>query len=130
MSDVAVLETRQEAEDKATQLPKPSGYKLLCMVPKIDENYASGLVKADSTVHVEQQTTIVLYVIKLGPDAYKDENKFPTGPWCKEGDFIITRAYTGTRVAVHGKEFRLINDDSVEGTVDDPRGVTLAGKSL
>lgn len=129
MSDVAVLETRKEAE-AATQIPRPSGYKILCMVPKVDDTYESGLVKAGATIHTEQQTTIVLYVVKLGPDAYKNEVKFPTGPWCKEGDFIITRAYAGTRVAIHGTEWRVINDDTVEGVVDDPRGITLAGKNI
>jgi co-chaperonin GroES (HSP10) len=130
MSDVAVLETRKEAEEKATQIPNPSGYRILCMVPKIDGTYESGLIKAETTINVEQQITVVLYVVKLGPEAYKDEKKFPSGPWCKEGDFIITRAYAGTRVAVHGTEFRVLNDDSVEATVDDPRGIRLAGKSI
>lgn len=129
MSEVAILETRKEAET-ATQIPKPTGYHILCMVPKVDDSYESGIVKSGATVHTEQQTTIVLYVVKLGPDAYQDKVKFPTGPWCKEGDFVITRAYAGTRVAIHGTEWRVINDDTVECTVDDPRGITLAGKSL
>lgn len=129
MSEVAILETRKEAET-ATQIPKPTGYHILCMVPRVDENYESGIVKSGATVHTEQQTTIVLYVVKLGPDAYQDKVKFPTGPWCKEGDFVITRAYAGTRVAIHGTEWRVLNDDTVECTVDDPRGITLAGKSL
>jgi co-chaperonin GroES (HSP10) len=129
MSDVAVLETRKEAET-ATQIPTPTGYHVLCMVPKVDDIYKSGIVKAGQTIHTEQQTTIVLYVVKLGPDAYKNEVKFPTGPWCAEGDFIITRAYAGTRVLIHDTEWRIINDDTVECVVDDPRGITLAGKSL
>jgi co-chaperonin GroES (HSP10) len=62
----------------------------------------------------------------MGPDCYKDENRFPTGPYCKEGDFIIMRSYSGTRMSIHGKEFRLINDDTVEAVVDDPRGIEKA----
>jgi co-chaperonin GroES (HSP10) len=117
-----------EAERKAKQLPEPTGYKLLCMVPKIEDTYGdSGLVKASETVRVEEQTTLVLFVAKVGPDAYKDTAKFPTGPWCKQGDFIITRAYTGTRVQIHGTEWRIINDDSVDGVVEDPRGISRAG---
>lgn len=130
MSDVLVLETRKEADDRAKQIPEPVGYRILCMVPKIDESFGSGLVKPESTIRVEEQLTIVLYVAKLGPDAYQDKVKYPTGPWCREGQFIITRAYAGTRVSIHGTEWRIINDDTVEAVVDDPRGIRLAGKSL
>jgi co-chaperonin GroES (HSP10) len=81
-------------------------------------------------MHVEQQTTLVLFVAKLGPMAYADKDKFPTGPWCKVGDFIITRAYSGTRVLIHGTEWRIINDDTVEAVVEDPRGIRRAGGSI
>jgi co-chaperonin GroES (HSP10) len=133
MSDINVLATKREAKaaeeaaEKARQIPEPTGYHLLCMVPKIEESYESGILKADTTMHVESQTTMVLYVAKLGPMAYKDESKFPTGPWCKEGDFVITRAYAGTRVLIHGTEWRIINDDTVEAVVQDPRGIRRAG---
>ena len=128
MADIDVDKTLSEAERKAKQLPEPTGYKLLCMVPKIEDTYGdSGLIKSSDTVRAEEQTTLVLFVAKLGPDAYKDTAKFPTGPWCKEGDFIITRAYTGTRVRIHGTEWRIINDDTVDGVVEDPRGISRAG---
>ena len=127
MSDVAVLETRQIADERAKQIPDPTGYHILCMVPKIDDTYASGLIKPAETIRVEEQTTIVLYVAKLGPDAYKDTVKFPSGPWCKVGDFIIVRAYTGTRILIHNTEWRVCNDDSIEAVVDDPRGLKRAG---
>jgi len=129
MSDILLLETREEAEarEKAKQIPEPKGYHILCMVPKIDDSYESGILKADSTMHVESQTTLVLYVAKLGNMAYADKEKFPTGPWCKAGDFIITRAYAGTRVLIHGTEWRIINDDTVEAVVQDPRGIRRAG---
>lgn len=125
MSDINVAET-QETIDRASQLPNPSGFKLLCAVPHIEEEYASGLIKADETKRVEEQTTVVLFVVKVGPDAYKDTSRFPSGPWCKVGDFVLTRPYSGTRVVIHGKEFRIINDDTVEGVVDDPRGIRRA----
>jgi co-chaperonin GroES (HSP10) len=123
MSDVAILETKKEAEDRAKQLPKPTGFRMLCMVPKIDSTFKSGIVKSDETIKVEQQVSVVLYVAKMGPDCYKDTTRFPSGPYCKEGDFIITRSYTGTRLLIHGQEWRVINDDSVDGVVDDPRGI-------
>ena len=84
------------------------------------------LVRTTSPSLVKLATTPVLFVLKLGPDAYKDERKFPNGPWCKAGDFILTRPMAGSRVKIHGREFRLINDDSVEAVVDDPRGISRA----
>ena len=111
------------AEEKARQLPQPSGYHILCAVPDVEEEYDSGILKADTTVRFEELLTTVLFVVELGPDCYLDKDKFPTGPWCKKGDFILVRPNTGSRLVIHGKDFRLINDDSVEAVVEDPRGI-------
>ena len=109
--------------EKAKQLPKPSGYRILCAIPETEETYDSGIAKADETMRIEEVLTTVLFVVDLGPDCYKDEKKFPTGSWCKKGDFILVRPNAGSRLVIHGREFRMINDDSVEGVVDDPRGI-------
>ena len=115
------------AEEKAKQVPDPATYHLLCVLPEIEEEYGeSGLVKAGQTMHYEELLSPVLFVVKMGPDAYKDEKRFPSGPSCKVGDFVLVRPNTGTRIKIHGKEFRLINDDSVEAVIQDPRGVTRA----
>jgi co-chaperonin GroES (HSP10) len=119
-------EEEKQEKQKTTQLPEVKGYRILCAVPNVDEKYESGLIKADKTKHIEEHSTVVLFVIKLGDMAYQDKDRFPTGPWCKEGDFVITRAYSGTRIKIHGKEFRIINDDTVEAVVDDPRGYERA----
>ncbi len=111
------------AEEKASQLPKPSGYRILCAIPDIEKEYESGIIKADTTIQNEETLTTVLFVVALGPDCYQDKTRFPSGSWCKQGDFIITRPYSGSRLVIHGKEFRLINDDSVEAVVEDPRGI-------
>ena len=111
-------------ERKAKQLPDPSGYRILCAIPDIDEKYDSGLIKSDMTLQHEELLTTVLFVVKLGPDCYKDTARFPSGAWCKEGDFILVRPHAGTRLKIHGREFRIINDDSVEGVVEDPRGIS------
>lgn len=113
-------------EDRAKQIPDPSGYRILCMVPDVEEQTEGGIFKADITKQYEELTTPVLFVMKVGPDAYKDEKRFPSGPWCKEGDFIITRPMAGSRIKIHGREFRMINDDAVEGVIEDPRGITRA----
>jgi co-chaperonin GroES (HSP10) len=110
-------------EEKATQLPKPSGYRILCAIPEVEKATEGGILKADVTLHNEELLTTVLFVVDLGPDCYLDKAKFPTGPWCKKGDFVLIRPNAGSRLVIHGREFRIINDDSVEGVVDDPRGI-------
>ena len=113
----------KEPEQKASQLPKPQGYRILCAIPEIEEKYDSGILKADATINFEEALTTVLFVVGLGPDCYTDKERFPNGPWCKKGDFVLVRPHTGSRLVIHGREFRIINDDSVEAVVDDPRGI-------
>lgn len=113
----------KSTEEKATQLPKPSGYRILCAIPEMEKEYESGIIKADETVRVEETLTTVLFVVDLGPDCYLDKARFPNGPWCKKGDFILVKPYAGSRLVIHGREFRIINDDTVEAVVDDPRGI-------
>lgn len=114
------------SEDKGKQLPQPSGYRILCAIPEVEEAYESGLVKADATISYEEKLATVLFVVALGPDCYMDKVRFPNGPWCKVGDFVITRPNAGTRLLIHGREFRMINDDTVEAVVQDPRGIKRA----
>jgi co-chaperonin GroES (HSP10) len=110
-------------EDKASQIPNPQTYHLLCMLPEAKEEYEGGLLKASQTMQFEELLSPVLFVAKIGPDAFKDEKRFPSGPSCKVGDFVIVRPNTGTRMKIHGTEWRIINDDSVEAVVEDPRGI-------
>tara|TARA_B100001057_G_scaffold56093_1_gene49754 strand:+ start:873 stop:1253 length:381 start_codon:yes stop_codon:yes gene_type:complete len=113
-------------DDLHAKLPEPTGYRLLIALPEIDEKTQGGVIMPDGLVKDESTASIIGFVIKTGPDAYSDKERFPNGAWCKEGDFVIFRSYSGTRFKVSGKEFRLINDDTVEGVVDDPRGYTRA----
>ena len=115
-----------QQEETATQLPNPTGYRMLCALPEVEDKFTNGILKPDALAKIEEFSTVVLFVIKQGPDCYKDETKFPTGPWGKEGDFVLVRAYSGTRFKIHNREFRLINDDTVEGVVEDPRGYSRA----
>jgi co-chaperonin GroES (HSP10) len=116
----------QTAEEKASQLPEPSGYHILVALPEMEETYESGIIKADSTKHFEEVLSTVFFVVKLGPDCYTDKERYPTGPWCKQGDFILARPNSGTRLKIHGREFRIINEDTVEAVVQDPRGISRA----
>jgi co-chaperonin GroES (HSP10) len=111
-------------EEKAKQLPEPSGYRILCAIPDAEKAYESGILKSDIAMHMEEVLSTVFVVVKMGPDCYQDKTRFPNGPWCKVGDFILARPNSGTRLKIHGREFRIINDDSVEGLVEDPRGIT------
>jgi co-chaperonin GroES (HSP10) len=114
-------------EEKAKQLPDPVTYHLLCMLPKAEDEYEGGLLKASQTMQYEELLSPVLFVAKIGPDAFKDATRFPSGPSCQVGDFVLVRPNTGTRMKIHGTEWRLINDDSVQAVVQDPRGIQRPG---
>lgn len=125
-----MTEERQEPvlteEALEASMPHAVGYKILIMLPRVDEAYESGLLKAHKERHIEEVYSVVGRVVDIGPDAYKDPAKFPSGPWCKLGDWVLFRALTGSRYKVYDQEVRMINDDSVDGVVDDPKGLTRA----
>jgi len=111
-------------EDTTRKLPEPKGYKLLIAIPKLEEKTSGGVIIPEKLKGLEQTASIIGLVIAMGKAAYNDADKFPDGPYCKEGDFVIFRSYSGTRFKLRGEEFRLINDDTVEAVVDDPREYT------
>lgn len=113
------------AEDEAA-IPVPSGYRLLIALPEVERVTKGGVHIPDKLVDMEKVASVVGLVVSMGDLAYKDENKFPTGPWCKEGDYVIFRSYSGTRIRVGTQEFRIINDDTVEAVVSDPRKIVRA----
>jgi len=116
----------EETKNFASQLPEPKGYKLLIALPEVDEATDGGIIKSAQSQHEESISTIVGWVMSMGPDAYVNYTRFPNGPYCQVGDWVVFRAFSGTRLKIHGKEFRLINDDTVEAVVEDPRGVERA----
>lgn len=113
-------------EDLEQQLPKPVGYKLLIALPTVEKTYESGLLKADKTIFEEQILSTIGLVLDMGEQAYNDKERYPNGPWCKVGDYVMFRTSTGTRFKMDGAEYRLMNDDSIEAVVADPRGITRA----
>jgi co-chaperonin GroES (HSP10) len=118
------IKTQEELE---ASIPKPVGYRVLIALPNVEETFGdSGLVKASSTVREEYILSTVGVVLDMGAEAYSDKERFPTGPWCKVGDYVMFRANTGTRFKVGKQEYRLMNDDSIEAVVDDPRAVSRA----
>ena len=113
-------------EDVKLKLPQPKGYKLLISIPKMAEKTEGGVHMPDKLIKLEETASIIGFVVEMGDECYKDQDKFPNGPYCQKGDFVIFRSYSGTRFKIKGDEFRLINDDTVEAVVDDPRGYTRA----
>ena len=118
--------TKEVDQQIASKIPEPSGYKLLIKPLEVKEKTDGGIYMPDALKSAEQTASVIGFVVKAGPDAYTDQDKFPSGPYCKEGDFVIFRSYSGTRFKVEKQEFRLINDDTVEAVVDDPRGYARA----
>ena len=113
----------KEAEERASQLPHPQGYRILCAIPEAEEAFDSGIIKSDETRRHDELLSTVLFVVDMGSDCYSDKERFPNGAWCKKGDFVLVRPNAGTRIVIHDREFRIINDDSVEAVVEDPRGI-------
>jgi co-chaperonin GroES (HSP10) len=120
------IEENEENLNFASQLPEPKGYKLLIALPEVDEMTDGGIIRSEDSRHEESVATIVGWVMSMGSDAYANYARFPSGPYCQVGDWVVFRAFSGTRIKIHGKEFRLINDDTVEAVVEDPRGVERA----
>lgn len=122
-ANIDVTKTKETSEYLAAQLPDPVGYKILVVKPEIEEKTEGGIVKPKEFLRREEAGAVVGFVLKVGDLAYADKERFPTGPWCKEGDFVLIGAYRGSRFSVNGKEFVMINDDMIEGVVADPRGI-------
>ena len=119
-------EVQLTEEEVEAQLPKPVGYMVMVALPKVEEAYESGIIKSDQSRREEYIMSTMGAVIDMGAEAYCDKDHFPNGPWCKVGDFVMFRPNTGTRFKVNGAEYRLMNDDSIQAVVADPRGIVRA----
>lgn len=113
-------------DEQRSSIPKPIGYRILVAMPSMEEKTKGGVYIPDKLRDAESVASVVGFVVDMGDDAYKDDQKFPNGPWCKEGDWVVFRSYSGTRIRIDKQEFRLINDDTVEAVIDDPRKIVRA----
>ena len=118
----AVEKQKKEIE----KVPNPTGYRIVLFPLKLDSKTKSGIILTDETVAESQITTNICKVLKVGPDAYKDKEKFPTGPWCKTDDWVLITRYAGSRIKIDGGELRIINDDEILAVIDDPRDILPA----
>jgi len=125
MTDLSNAVEEITEEELENQLPTPVGYRVLIAMPEVEDTYGdSGIIKSNREVQLDTVMSTIGLVLDMGKQAYSDEDRFPTGPWCKQGDYVMFRMNTGTRFKVNGVEYRLMNDDSIEAVVSDPRGVT------
>ena len=113
----------EPTEEVKSQLPVPKGWKILIAMPEAKETTDGGIIKASQTRVDEETSNICGYVLKLGTEAYCDEKRFPTGPWCKEGDWVLITSYAGSRIKIEDGELRIVNEDEIIATVDDPRDI-------
>ena len=118
----AVEKQKKEIE----KVPNPTGYRIVLFPLKLDSKTKSGIILTDETVAESQITTNICKVLKVVPDAYKDKEKFPTGPWCKTDDWVLITRYAGSRIRIDGGELRIINDDEILAVIDDPRDILPA----
>ena len=117
-------ESVQEDESLLEQLPSPTGYRILILPFSQKAMTKGGIALAESYVEKERLSTNVGYVVSLGPDAYKDKNKFPNGAWCQEKDWVIFGRYAGARIKIEGGDLRLLNDDEILAVISNPEDVT------
>ena len=118
----AVEKQKKELE----KVPNPTGYRLTLFPLKLESKTKSGIILTDDTVQESQLTTNICKVLKIGPEAYKDKDKFPSGPWCKVDDWVLITRYAGSRIRIDGGELRIINDDEILAVIEDPRDILPA----
>ena len=116
----------EKKKNEVEKIPQPSGWRMVLFPLKLQGKTKGGVLLTDDTVTESQVTTNICKVLKMGPEAYKDKEKFPSGPWCKEGDWVLITRYAGSRIRIDGGELRIINDDEILAVVDDPRDILPA----
>ena len=122
-----IEEQAKQQKELEEAIPKPTGYHVLIALPNVEETFGdSGLIKSSQTVRDEYILSTIGLVLDMGDQAYNDKDRFPTGPWCKAGDYVMFRANTGTRFKLGKQEYRLMNDDSIQAVVPNPRLVSRA----
>ena len=124
--DVKKIQENEESKTSLEKLPNPTGWRLLVMPFKVKEETKGGIIIAQETLDRARTAVQVGYVLKMGDLCYKDDDKYPTGPWCKEKDWVIFARYAGSRMEIDGGEIRMLNDDEVLGTIDNPEDILHA----
>ncbi len=116
-------EPKKEVTKETTKLPKPTGWRMLVLPFRMKEKTDGGLLLGTETIDRQQVASQCGNVLAMGPDCYNDKNRFTQGPWCKVGDWVVFARYAGSRIEIEGGEVRLLNDDEVLATVQDPTDI-------
>ena len=114
---------KKEVTTDTDKLPKPTGWRMLVLPFKMKEKTKGGILITDDVVERAQVASTCGLVLALGPDCYKDKERYPDGPWCKKGSWVIFARYAGSRMKIDGGEVRLLNDDEVLATVENPEDI-------
>ena len=121
---IGVKKSNKKLEEKQeTKLPKPTGWRILVLPFKMKEKTKGGVILAENTLERQQVASQVGLVLAMGPQCYKDKERYPEGPWCKVNDWVMFARYAGSRVKIEGGEMRMLNDDEVLATIDSPEDI-------
>ena len=120
---VGVKKEKDLSKEDSTKLPQPTGWRMLVLPFKMKEKTKGGLVLAETTLERQQVASQVGLVLAMGPQCYKDKERYPEGPWCKVKDWVMFARYAGSRIKIDGGEMRLLNDDEVLATIDSPEDI-------
>jgi|TARA_R100001460_G_scaffold23654_2_gene47585 co-chaperonin GroES (HSP10) len=116
-------EKKEEKETALSKVPKPTGWRILVLPYRGIGKTKGGVILTDKAVEEQQIASVCALVLEVGPDAYADKDKFPNGPWCKKGEWVIIARYAGSRIKIEEGELRILNDDEILGTVDSPEDI-------
>ena len=117
------LALESKYKEETAKLPQPPGWRILVLPFKGKKKTKGGVYFSDEQVERQQLATVCGNILAMGPDCYKDKDKFPRGPWCKKGDWVIFARYAGSRFKIEGGEVRLLNDDEIIATIKDPEDI-------
>jgi len=120
---VGVKKEKDLAKEDSKKLPQPTGWRMLVLPFKMKEKTKGGVILADTTLERQQVASQCGLVLRMGPDCYKDKERYPDGPWCKEGEWVMFARYAGSRIKIEGGEIRLLNDDEVLATIKNPEDI-------
>ena len=123
VKEVKEKKKKEKQIPEASKLPIPTGWRILVLPHRGQGKTKGGVLLSDKTVEETQIATNVGLVLSVGPDAYNDKERFPNGPWCKKKDWVIFARYAGSRLNIEGGELRILNDDEILGTTDDPESI-------
>ena len=122
-NDLVGVKKSKKVTEESTKLPQPTGWRMLVLPFKMKETTKGGIIMGQDTLEKQQVASQCGNVLAMGPDAYGDKQRFPDGPWCKVGDWVMFARYAGSRIKIEGGEVRLLNDDEVLATIKNPEDI-------